>query len=81
MSVFRTLLIFFTLWLSSQPLYSQVKGTIVGPGAERYPIAVSPLKNLGQGEDAARLSEGIGISLFAIWISRAGSVYWTGPHI
>ncbi len=59
MLVFRTLLIFFTLWLSSQPLYSQVKGTIVGPGAERYPIAISPLKNLGQGEDAARLSEGI----------------------
>ncbi len=37
----------------------QVKGLIVGPGAERYPLAVSPLKNLGPGEDAKKLSEGI----------------------
>lgn len=56
----RTLFIFlFTLSLSSQLLYAQVKGTIVGPGAERYPIAISPLKNQGPGEDTARLSEGI----------------------
>ncbi|MBI2986286.1 MAG: Tol-Pal system beta propeller repeat protein TolB [Deltaproteobacteria bacterium] len=57
---FRALLTFLlTLWLTSQPLYSQVRGTIVGPGAERYPIAISPLRNLGAGEDAGRLSEGI----------------------
>lgn len=55
-----TLFVFFlALWTSSQPLYAQVKGTIVGPGAERYPIAVSPLRNLGSGEDGSRLSEGI----------------------
>lgn len=38
---------------------AQVKGLIVGPGAERYPIAVSPLRNVGAGEDARKLSEGI----------------------
>ena len=47
------------LWLFPHPLYPQVKGTIAGPGAERYPIAISPLKNLGPGEDRNRLSEGI----------------------
>ena len=40
-------------------LNAQVKGLIVGPGAERYPIAVSPLKNLGQSDDTKKLSEGI----------------------
>lgn len=60
MVALTTLLVFlWTLWLSPHPLYSQVKGTIVGPGAERYPIAISPLKNLGSGEDRGRLSEGI----------------------
>lgn len=58
--LFRILLTFLmTLWLSLQPLFAQVKGTIVGPGAERYPMAISPLRNLGAGEDTSRLSEGI----------------------
>lgn len=56
----RTLVLFFILWgVAWQPLYGQVKGLIVGPGAERYPIAVSPLKNLGSGEDPKKLSEAI----------------------
>jgi len=47
------------LWgLLAQPLYSQVIGTIVEPGT-KYPIAVSPLRNLGTGEDKAKLSTGI----------------------
>lgn len=37
----------------------QVRGLIVGQGVTRYPIAVSPLKNLGSGIDNAKLSEGI----------------------
>jgi TolB protein len=36
-----------------------VKGEIVGQGGLRFPIAVSPLKNLGTGADSGRLSEGI----------------------
>jgi TolB protein len=36
-----------------------VKGLIIGPGAERFPIAVSPLKNLGQDVDDKNLSEAI----------------------
>ena len=38
---------------------AQVRGLIVGPGAERYRIAVSPLKNLGIPNDVERLSERI----------------------
>ena len=35
------------LGLCSLPLQAQVKGLIVGPGAERFPIAVPLLKNFG----------------------------------
>jgi TolB-like protein len=51
----------FTVWTSfgTAPLYAQVKGLIVGPGAEQFPIAVSPLKNMGQVVDDKRLSEAI----------------------
>src|SRR3989338_1940370 len=55
----RALLIFVWIVWFAQPLFSQVRGTIVGPGAERYPMAISPLKNLGTGEDGAKLSVGI----------------------
>jgi TolB protein len=48
-----------TLGVFIQPFYSQVKGLIVGPGAERYPMAVSPLRNIGVAEDKRGLSEGI----------------------
>lgn len=58
--ILRTLLIiFFSLCLCPNLLDAQVKGTIIGPGAERYPIAVSLLRNLGSSEDGGRLSEGI----------------------
>ncbi|MFQ5682617.1 MAG: Tol-Pal system beta propeller repeat protein TolB [Candidatus Binatia bacterium] len=47
------------LWACASVLHAQVTGTIVGPGAERYPIAVSPLKNLGLVEVGGGLSEEI----------------------
>ena len=46
-------------WVLPGPAAAQVKGLIIGPGAERYPIAVSPLKNLGKADDGGRISEGI----------------------
>lgn len=55
----RKLGIFLLALGCAGPLYSQVKGTIVGPGAERYPIAISLLQNLGSGADAGKVSEGI----------------------
>jgi TolB protein len=38
---------------------AQFKGEIVGQGGQKFPIAVSPLKNLGTAGDAAKLSEGL----------------------
>jgi TolB protein len=40
-------------------LGAQVRGLLEGPGAAKYPIAVSPLKNLGPTNDGGKLSEGI----------------------
>lgn len=36
--------------------HAQVRGLIVGPGAERHRMAVSPLKNIGAGEDGRNLA-------------------------
>jgi TolB protein len=50
------------LCLYSSTSYAQVRGDIIGPGMPKYPIAVSPLKNMGAATtsgDAARISEGI----------------------
>ncbi len=44
-------------WLFPVAVQGQVKGLIVGPGAERYRMAVSPLRNLGMSSDVERLSE------------------------
>jgi TolB protein len=38
---------------------AQFKGEIVGQGGQKFPIAISPLKNLGTVADSGRLSEGI----------------------
>lgn len=46
-------------WLLAGAVQAQVRGLIVGPGAERYRMAVSPLKNLGIPNDVERLSERI----------------------
>lgn len=37
--------------------HAQVKGLIMGPGAERFRVAVSPFKNLGNRRDVLGLSE------------------------
>lgn len=57
----RSLLLVFALILplDAGSLHAQVKGLIVGPGSERYPIAVSPLKNLGPKESGGPIAEGI----------------------
>ena len=49
------------LFLAVQPRLAspQVVGEIVGQGGQKFPIAVSPLKNLGAGGDTGKLSEGI----------------------
>lgn len=46
-------------WLFAGTVQAQVKGLILGPGAERYRMAVSPLRNLGTADDGERLSERI----------------------
>jgi TolB protein len=52
--------IFLTLLLvqafSARPFYSQVKGTIEGQTGRRYPIAISPLKNLGASDNKSGIS-------------------------
>lgn len=58
-SVLVISLFFCAVGFRAGPAGAQVKGLIVGPGAERYPIAVSPLKNLGERGDGLRLSEGV----------------------
>jgi len=54
-----TLALAVSLWIGIFSIQAQVKGLIVGPGAERFPIAVSPLKNLGPKVDSPRFSEGM----------------------
>ncbi len=57
--LFRALIaFFFALSLFVQSLSAQVRGTIVGPGAERYPIAVSLLRNLGRAKMGADFRKG-----------------------
>ena len=61
----KTLLIAFllgALWSSSSG--AQIEDTIIGPGGKKFPIAISPLKNLGASTaDSARLSTGIADSM------------------
>jgi TolB protein len=48
------------LFFYARPFYSQVnRGTIDEPGGRRVPIAISPLKNIGSGDDKRGLSESI----------------------
>src|ERR1043166_824318 len=41
------------------PVAAQFKGEIVGQGGQKFPIAISPLKNLSTTADSGKLSEGI----------------------
>lgn len=52
-------LILLFLTMSAWPANAQFKGEIVGQGGQKFPIAVSPLKNLATAADTAKLSEGI----------------------
>ena len=47
------------LGFGSLPLQAQVKGLIIGPGAERFPIAVPLLKNLGPQMDDGKYTRGM----------------------
>lgn len=42
---------------------AQVRGEIIGAGLQKYPIAISPLKNAGSGADPIRISTGIADSI------------------
>ncbi len=57
----KSILMIVSLWLvPAYAAYGAVTAEIVGQGGQKFPIAVSPLKNLGAaGADAARLSTGI----------------------
>jgi len=48
-----TLLVISLVMGGARPSDAQVRGTIFGPGAHSYPIAVSPLRNLSEGSAAA----------------------------
>ena len=49
----------FLLMVCAGAARAQFRGEIVGQGGQKFPIAVSPLKNLGGSPDPAKLSEGI----------------------
>ncbi|HWP59382.1 MAG TPA: Tol-Pal system beta propeller repeat protein TolB [Candidatus Acidoferrales bacterium] len=55
----------------AEGLRAAVTGVIVGPGAQRYPIAISPLKNLGGKDDGGRISTGIA-DMIAQDLERSG---------
>lgn len=50
---------FFLLTSLCTAASAQVSLEIIGPGMPKYPIAVSPLKNMATGGDPGRVSEGI----------------------
>jgi TolB protein len=54
-------LVLTVIFLAAQPwsVSAQVIGEIFGQGGQKFPIAVSPLKNLGTAPDSAKLSEGV----------------------
>ncbi len=56
---FKFFLAGLLLMISVGPAEAQIKGEIVGAGGQKFPVAVSPLKNLGTAGDAAKLSEGL----------------------
>ena len=59
--VFAVLVLILNPWrAAAQPKgETGVRGEIVGQGGLKFPIAVSPLKNLGTTSDVGKLSEGI----------------------
>ena len=49
----------YLITLCAAAAQAQVRGEIIGPGLQKYPIAISPLKNTGAGADPNRISTGI----------------------
>jgi TolB protein len=67
-----TLLSSLLLLLMEPPgALAQLKELIVGPGGQRYPTAISPLKNLGTKDDGGRISLGIA-DMIAQDLERSG---------
>jgi TolB protein len=60
-TIFAAFLLILNPWTAqAQPQgETGVRGEIVGQGGSKFPIAVSPLRNLGTNPDVGRLSEGI----------------------
>ena len=54
---------------------AQFKGEIVGQGGQKFPIAISPLRNLANAPDSAKLSEGLPMrsSMISIFPAVQGS--------
>jgi TolB protein len=58
--------IFLTIYLimlCAGAAQAQVRGEIIGAGLQKYPIAISPLKNAGAGADPNRISTGVADSI------------------
>lgn len=55
----KVIVIALLLIIGAWPAEAQFKGEIVGQGGQKFPIAISPLKNTGSTADSGKLSEGI----------------------
>jgi TolB protein len=55
--------IIFIIALCAGAARAQVRGEIIGPGLQKYPIAISPLKIIGTSGDPNRISTGIANSI------------------
>jgi len=49
----------YLIMLCAATAQAQVRGEIIGAGLQKYPIAISPLKNTGAGADPNRISAGV----------------------
>jgi len=57
------LTIWFLTLICVSTAQTQVRGEIIGAGLQKYPIAISPLKNAGAPPDSNRISDGIADSI------------------
>lgn len=57
------LLIMFGVFVWASAAQAQVRGEIIGPGSQKYPIAISPLRQTGIVGDPNRISTGIADSI------------------
>ena len=60
----RVIFFLATYWIFwAGAVHAQVRGEIIGAGLQKYPIAISPLKNTGGAADPNRISTGIADSI------------------